>query len=99
MIVNLPPAGHQIVLSMFWNETDEIHSTAELRDSSAVFNSKFVLKYYLVFPVCVAKQCVANLWGIMRILEILNAAHSVFALSSMTEFYMAVKVTVQLELV
>lgn len=57
MIVNLPPAGHQIVLSVFWDETDEIQSTAEVRDSNVVFKSKFVLKYYLVFPVCVAKQC------------------------------------------
>lgn len=69
MIVNLPPAGHitQLILSMFWNEADEIHSTAELRDSNAVFKSKFVLKYYLLFlqteilSVCVAKQCVAYL--------------------------------------
>lgn len=75
---------------MFWDETDEIHSTAELRDSSAVFISKFVLKYYLVFSVCVAKQFVAKPTRTFpRILKIPNTAQFVFAPSSMTEFYAA----------
>lgn len=84
---------------MLWDETDEIGSTAELRDSNAAFKSKFVWKYYLVFPVCIGKQCVAKPTGtLLRILKIPNTAHSVLTPSIMTEFYAAVKIMMQLEL-
>jgi len=45
---------------MLWDETDEIHSTTDLKDSNAIIKAVCVCNCYLVFPVCVAKQCVAR---------------------------------------
>lgn len=84
---------------MLWDETDKIHSATELKDSNGILKSEWVWNYYLVIPVCVAKQCVARPTGtLLRILKIPCITPLVFAPSSMTEFYAEVKAMMQLGL-
>lgn len=71
----------------------------ELKDSNAILKSECVSNYYVVFPVCVAKQRVARPTGtLLRVLKIPHTTHPVFVPSSITEFYTEVKAMMQLEL-